>query len=127
LAAKTLRIGAQLVLYFGPNCHAHLLFSGRVSMSYFADAIIESGERYAIFPRSIGVTNSPCSNVMIGMAWEIGWTEEDGAIWSLKIGGKAVDGLFIIAESEFVQFEYVSELTRPRRWVDTPMARISNS
>jgi hypothetical protein len=96
-------------------------------MSYFASAIIENGERYAIFPRSIGVTESPDSNVAIGIASEIGWTEKDGAIWSLKIGGKAVEGLFIIAESEFVQFEYVSELSRPRRRVATRTARMSKS
>ena len=40
-------------------------------MSYFASAIIENGERYAIFPRSIGVTESRDSNVVmeIGMAY----------------------------------------------------------
>ena len=86
-------------------------------MSYFADAIIENGERYAIFPRSIGVTELPDSDVVIGIAWEIGWTENDVAIWSLKIGGKAVDGLFIITERAFVQFEYVSKFARPRRRV----------
>jgi hypothetical protein len=96
-------------------------------MSYFASAIIENGERYAIFPRSIGVTESRDSNVAIGIASEIGWTEKDGAIWSLKIGGKAVEGLFIIAESAFVQFEYVSELSRPRRRVATRTARMSKS
>jgi hypothetical protein len=96
-------------------------------MSYFANAIIENGERFAVFPRSIGVTESPDSNVVMGIASEIGWTEKDGAIWSLKIGGKAVEGLFIVAESEFVQFEYVSELSRPRRRVATRTARISKS
>jgi hypothetical protein len=84
-------------------------------MSHFANAIIENGQRYAVFPRSIGVTESPDSNEVIGIASEVGWTEKDGPIWSLIIGGKAVEGLFIIAESEFVQFEYVSELIRPRR------------
>ena len=94
-------------------------------MSYFASAIIENGERYAIFPRSIGVTESRDSNVAIGIASEIGWTEKDGAIWSLKIGGKAVEGLFIIAESEFVQFEYVSEFIRPRRRAAKRTVRMS--
>jgi hypothetical protein len=84
-------------------------------MSYFANAIIENGQRYAVFPRSIGVTESPDSNVVIGIASEVGWTEKDGPIWSLIIGSKAMEGLFIIAESAFVQFEYVSELIRPRR------------
>ena len=32
---------------------------------------------------------------------------KDWRIWSLKVSGKAVPGLFIMAESEFVQFEYV--------------------
>ena len=44
-----------------------------------------------------------------------------------KIGGKAVEGLFVIAGSAFVQFEYVSELSRPRRRVATPTARMSKS
>jgi hypothetical protein len=74
-------------------------------MSYFANAIIENGQRYAVFPRSIGITESPDSNVVIGIASEVGWTEKDGPKWSLIIGGKAVEGLFIIAESEFVQFD----------------------
>ena len=94
-------------------------------MSYFASAIIENGERYAIFPRSIGVTESRDSNVAIGIASEIGWTEKDGAIWSLKIGGKAVEGLFIIADSEFVRFEYVSEFIRPRRRAAKRTVRMS--
>jgi hypothetical protein len=101
--------------YFGPNCHAQLSFSGRASMSYFANAILENGQRYAGFPRSIGVAELPDSNVVIGIASEVGWTEKDGPIWRLIIDGKAVEGLFIIAETEFVQFEYVSELIRPRR------------
>ena len=94
-------------------------------MSYFANAILENGQRYAVFPRSIGVTESPDSNVVIGIASEVGWTEKDGTIWSLIIGGKAVEGLFIIAESEFVQFEYVSQLIRPRRRAAKRTARMS--
>ena len=94
-------------------------------MSYFANAIIENGQRYAVFPPSIGVSESPDSNVVIGIASEVGWTEKDGSIWSLIVGGKAVEGLFIIAESEFVQFEYVSEFIRPRRRAAKRTVRMS--
>jgi hypothetical protein len=94
-------------------------------MSYFANAIIENGQRYAVFPRSIGVTESPDSNVVIGIASEVGWTEKEGPIWSLIIGGKDLEGLFIIAETEFVQFEYVSELIRPRRRAAKRTVRMS--
>jgi hypothetical protein len=55
-------------------------------MSYFANAIIENGQRYAGFPRSIGVAELPDSNVVIEIASEVGWTEKDGPIWSLIIG-----------------------------------------
>jgi hypothetical protein len=94
-------------------------------MSYFANAIIENGQRYAVFPRSIGISESPDSDVVIGIASEVEWTEKDGPIWSLIIEGKAVEGLFVIAESEFVQFAYVSELIRPCRRAAMRTVRIS--
>ena len=111
----------QSVRTLGPNGQMQMSFSGSSSMSYFVGAIIENGEPYAIFPRSIGVTIAPDSRIAIGEASEVGWTEKDGALWSLKIGGKAVVGLFIIAAGEFVQFEYVSELARPGCRVAWPL------
>jgi hypothetical protein len=91
-------------------------------MSYIAGAIIEGGKPYAVFPRSLRVIESSDSDEAIGVASEIGWTRETGTIWSLKIGGNALAGLFIMIDREFVQFEYVSELSKSRRRVPSQIA-----
>jgi hypothetical protein len=72
-------------------------------MSYFADASEDTRERRCSIPRTLKVTDTDDSQVVIGTAQEVGQTEKGESIWSLTIGDEKVSGLFVLVAGEFVQ------------------------
>jgi hypothetical protein len=77
-------------------------------MPYFVDASQDSRESIKPVVRTLNVTDAAENQVVIGVAQNVGKTEENVRIWSLKIGDSKVPGLFVLVNGEFVQLEHAS-------------------
>jgi hypothetical protein len=51
---------------------------------------------------TVEVTESPDDNISIGTALEVGKTEKDASVWSLRVRGEDVPGLFVVEDGLFV-------------------------
>jgi hypothetical protein len=71
---------------------------------YSADVREESGRS---LPGTLSVADAPDSQVVIGIAQEVGKTEKNASIWRIKIGDVDVSGLFVLVNREFVQLEKI--------------------
>jgi hypothetical protein len=74
-------------------------------MTYFTGASIDGPLRCIPIPWVIGITASPRDHTLIGVASEVGRTNDQTALWSLTIHGNPVYGLFIVDEGRFVPVE----------------------
>jgi hypothetical protein len=74
-------------------------------MPYFADAITTGTVRSGEYPFAIGVLPESRARIPIGVAFEVGITENGFAVWRLKVGGEQVPGRFIIENGLFVPVE----------------------
>jgi hypothetical protein len=72
---------------------------------YFAHLSAAGPIRYGQFPFSIGVLAAPDKLMPIGMASEVGWTEDGLALWNLTVHGAEIPGRWVIGDREFRQVE----------------------
>jgi hypothetical protein len=54
---------------------------------------------------TVEITESPDDNISIGTASEVGKTQNDASIWSLRVRGGEVPGLFVVEDGRFVSIE----------------------
>jgi hypothetical protein len=76
---------------------------------YFTDAITTGTVRSGEYPFAIGVLPESDARIPIGIAFEVGITENGFAVWRLKVAGEQVPGRFIIENGLFVPVEPARE------------------
>jgi hypothetical protein len=74
-------------------------------MTFFTDAIMGGPLRCIPVPWTIGVTASPRDHKVIGLASEVGRTDDRNTLWSLTIHGNSVHGLFVVDDGRFIPVE----------------------
>jgi hypothetical protein len=76
-----------------------------LGMPYFTDAITTGTVRSGEYPFAMGVLPESDARIPIGIAFEVGITENGFAVWRLKVAGEQVPGWFIIENGLFVPVE----------------------
>ena len=84
-------------------------------MNYFTDSNKLGRVRYGMLPTRIGVFGSPDCLTMIGTALKVGRTEEDLAVWSVRVRMADVQGRWIIVDGSFVPVEQSTKVGDPAR------------
>jgi len=74
-------------------------------MQYFTDASNSGRVRHCMLPSRICVFGSPECLIMLGTALKVGRTEEDLAVWSLRVSRADVRGRWIIVDGSFQPME----------------------
>jgi hypothetical protein len=71
-------------------------------MLYFANVSLTGRVCYQRLPCSIGVTDLPGSQTLIGSASEVGQTQDGQAVWSLRVHDADVSGRWVIVDGLFM-------------------------
>jgi len=84
--------------------------------TYFAHIRDRGPIRYGRYSCALGVLESQTNYQTIGMALPKGWSGDRLAVWELHIGGRKLDGRFVVVDGEFIPWE--GELSPPARYDD---------
>jgi hypothetical protein len=74
-------------------------------MQYYTQARAKSGSYFGAYPELIDVFSARDDSTRIGMASEVGRTDTNVPIWSLKVHGVRVPGSFVVVDEAFVLLE----------------------
>ena len=70
-------------------------------MQYYTRASKSGSVRWKQFPLPLIVVESPDSRDMVGIATEVGVTDNWRALWALRVKGADVPGLFVLVDGRF--------------------------
>jgi len=73
-----------------------------MSPTYFTNVSTSGPVRYGQLPGSIGVLEAIDKPMPIGIASEVGWTDDGLAVWWLRVHGADILGRWVIIDRRFV-------------------------